>query len=41
MPVVRKGEIEPQEMLAPPSSWGDSWSWNVLEDGHGIYLRRT
>ena len=39
--VVRKGEIEHQEMLAPPQEWGDSWVWNVLEDGSGIYLRRT
>ena len=39
--VVKKGELDAQGMFAPPQAWGDSWSWNVLEDGSGIYLRRT
>ncbi len=39
--VVKKGELDAQEVFAPPLSWGASWGWNVLEDGSGIYLRRT
>jgi len=39
--VVRQGEMEPEKLLAPPQEWGESWVWNVLEDGSGIYLRRT
>ena len=39
--VIKKGEIEPQKVLAPPQSWGRSWGWNVLEDGSGIYFCRT
>ncbi len=37
---VRAGELEPQEVFVPPKEWGDSWAWNVLEDGSGIYFRR-
>ena len=37
---LRPGESEPQEVFVPPKQWGDSWVWNVLEDGSGIYLRR-
>ena len=36
---VRKGETEAQEVFTPPLSWGNSWVWNVLEDGSGIYLQ--
>lgn len=25
----------------PPPAWGRDWSWNVTEDGTGIYFRRT
>ena len=39
--VVRKGELEPEKVFAPSQSWGDSWGWNILEDGSGIYVRRT
>ena len=38
---VRKGKLDAQEVFAPPQEWGDSWRWNVLEDGSGVYLRRT
>jgi hypothetical protein len=38
---VRVGELEPQEVSVPPTEWGNSWAWNVLEDGSGIYFRRT
>ena len=37
---VRAGELDPQEVFVPPTEWGDSWAWNVLEDGSGIYFRR-
>jgi hypothetical protein len=39
--VVRKGEVDAQEVFAPPQAWGNSWAWNVLENGSGFYLRRT
>ena len=39
--VVKKGELDAQEVFAPPQAWGESWAWNVLEDGSGIYVRRT
>ena len=39
--VIKRGEMGPQKRLIPPKEWGDAWAWNVLEDGSGIYLRRT
>ncbi len=27
--------------VAPPAEWGRHWSWNVTENGKGIYFRRT
>ncbi len=39
--VIRKGELDAQQVLAPPKEWGNSWAWNVLEDGSGIYFRRA
>jgi len=27
--------------VEPPAEWGWHWSWNVTEDGQGIYFRRT
>lgn len=39
--VVRRGELDAQELSALPQKWGEAWGWNVLEDGSGIYLRRT
>ena len=39
--VIRKGETEPQTILSPPDSWGNSWVWNVLEDGSGIYFKQS
>jgi len=36
--VIKKGEMEAKELLAPPESWLDTWRWNVLEDGSGIYF---
>ncbi len=38
---LRPGELEPQEVFVLPKKWGDAWVWNVLEDGSGIYFRRT
>ena len=38
--VVRRAELDAQEVFAPPQACGDSWVWNVLEDGSGIYFRR-
>ena len=38
--VVKKGELDAREVFVPPKEWGDSWGWNVLEDGSGIYLCR-
>jgi hypothetical protein len=26
--------------VEPPAEWGRNWSWNVTEDGSGIYFRR-
>jgi hypothetical protein len=28
-------------MVEPPAEWGRDWSWNITEDGGGIYFRRT
>ena len=25
----------------PPAEWGQHWSWNITEDGKGVYVRRT
>ncbi len=38
---VRAGELGPQKVFVPPKEWGDSWAWNVLEDGSGIYFRQV
>ena len=38
--VVRRGELDAQQVLTPPQSWGAQWDWNVLEDGSGIYFCR-
>lgn len=27
--------------LEPPAERGPNWSWNITEDGGGIYFRRT
>ena len=27
--------------VEPPAEWGAHWTWNVTEDGAGIYFRRT
>jgi hypothetical protein len=27
--------------VEPPAEWGRNWSWNVTEDGKGIYFRRN
>ena len=27
--------------VEPPAEWGRDWSWNVTEDGTGIYFERT
>jgi hypothetical protein len=27
--------------VAPPAEWGRGWSWNITEDGTGIYFRRV
>ena len=27
--------------VEPPAEWGRHWSWNLTEDGKGIYFRRT
>ena len=32
---TRKVKVE------PPAEWGRDWSWNVTEDGTGIYFERT
>lgn len=28
-------------VVKPPAKWGRQWSWNVTEDGKGIYFKRT
>ena len=28
-------------LVQPPTEWGRHWSWNLTEDGSGIYFRRT
>jgi hypothetical protein len=28
-------------MAEPPAEWGRHWSWNVTEDGKGVYFKRT
>ena len=38
---VKKGELDANKVFAPPQAWGNLWVWTVLEDGNGIYLRRT
>ena len=27
--------------VEPPAAWGRHWSWNLTEDGSGIYFRHT
>ena len=27
--------------VEPPAEWGRYWTWNVTEDGTGIYFERT
>jgi hypothetical protein len=27
--------------VEPPAEWGRYWSWNITEDGTGVYFRRT
>jgi len=27
--------------VEPPAEWGRHWSWNLTEDGTGVYFRRT
>lgn len=27
-------------LVQPLTEWGERWSWNVTEDGSGIYFRR-
>ena len=27
--------------IEPPAQWEAHWTWNVTEDGMGIYFRRT
>ena len=27
-------------LVEPPAEWGWHWSWNVTEDGKGVYVRR-
>lgn len=27
-------------LASPPREWGEAWSWNLTEDGDGIYFRR-
>ncbi len=26
--------------LEPPAEWGQHWTWNLTEDGTGIYFKR-
>jgi hypothetical protein len=28
-------------LVEPPAQWGRHWSWNLTEDGKGVYFRRT
>jgi hypothetical protein len=28
-------------LVEPPAEWGRRWSWNVTEDGTGVYLGRV
>jgi hypothetical protein len=28
-------------LVEPPAEWGRHWSWNVTEDGTGVYLGRV
>jgi hypothetical protein len=27
--------------IESPAKWGPNWSWNIDEDGKGVYFRRT
>jgi len=27
--------------VEPPPEWGRHWSWNLTEDGTGVYFRKT
>ena len=28
-------------LVQPPTEWGRDWSWNVTQDGGGIYVKRN
>jgi hypothetical protein len=32
---------EEKVKVEPPAEWGRNWSWNITEDGKGVYFRRT
>jgi hypothetical protein len=31
---------EQRVKFEPPAEWGRHWSWNITEDGSGIYMKR-
>jgi hypothetical protein len=28
-------------LVQPPTEWGRDWSWNIAQDGTGIYIKRN
>jgi hypothetical protein len=32
---------EEKVKVEPPAEWGRNWSWNITQDGKGVYFRRT
>jgi hypothetical protein len=32
---------EEKVKVVPPAEWGPNWSWNITEDGKGVYFTRT
>ena len=37
---LRQGK-RPEGQVVPPADWGRHWTWNVTEDGTGIYFKRA
>ena len=32
---------ERKVLVQPPAEWGRHWSWNLTQDGTGIYVKRA
>jgi hypothetical protein len=37
--LFRKRDSGEHVKVEPPSAWGRRWSWNLTEDGSGVYFR--